>query len=179
MPETRTYYEIVHDSACESTSHGIPFIFKRDLIAVRIAWTLCTLASAGVGCWLVAKSITDYYSWETVTQAKFVFETPTLFPTVTICSQNMFTTDTAFEYVENYTEVNNLGNIETKLNASYFSDNDFFKYGFGVNLLDTDFSDTFRKKMSSSLDDMILTCYYNNDPCWTQDFFWFFDPYYG
>lgn len=178
--EERSYYDILRECCSESTTHGIPYLFKRNHLAVKIFWLVCTLASTGVGCWLVAKSIIDYYEYDTVTHAKVVFETPTLFPTVTICSQNMFTTPEAFQYVNQYSLDNgDIAQGEDILSSSFFSENDFTKYSFGVNLLDSKYSVDFRKQMGLSLDTMLLRCYYNNIGCSTEDFDWFFDPYYG
>ena len=179
MPETRSYYQIISDSASESFSHGIPYIFRRKEIPVRIAWTILTLVMAGISGWLVNNTIVDFYGFDTVTKTQTIFETPALFPTVSICNQNMFTTQDGFDYVENYTKTNNLDDVDTQLNKSFFMDNDFVKYGFGVNLLDSNYTNTYRKKMGLQIDEMILDCYFNNKDCDSTDFYWYFDPYYG
>lgn len=177
--EKRSYYEVVRDCVSESTAHGITYVFKRDEWYVKVLWLIVTLASTGVGSWLVGKSILDFLTYDTVTKAQTIFETPTLFPTVSICSQNMFTTDDGYAYVANYLFDNDYKDLETELVDNFLSDNDFFKLGFGANLLDTDYSDAFRKSMSLQIDDMILRCSYNHKVCDETDFYWYFDPFYG
>lgn len=176
-----SYYKIISECCSQSTSHGLPNLFKHSHKASKIFWLFCTLASMSVGFWLVAKSIMDYYNYDTVTVAKVVFETKTFFPTVTICNQNMLTTEKAFEFAENFTIENGLVWKDGKqfLSTYFFSQADFVKYSLGVVLLDSNYSDEFRKSMDIPLEDMIIRCYYNNGLCSSEDFHWFFDPFYG
>ena len=180
MPEHRTYYEVIRDCVTESTAHGITYVFKREQIGIKLAWLICTLASTGVCGWLVSKSISDYYSYETVTKSETIYEMPAIFPTISICSQNMFTTQAGYDFVANMVWENNLLSNEEWLSMTLFEDNDFYKYGLGVRLLNSDkYSDDFRKSMGYSINEMLLLCYFNNYQCSSNDFYWYFDPYYG
>lgn len=180
MPDKLSYYEVIRECLSESTAHGIPYVFRRDQISIKLAWLLCTFLSAGVCGYIVSKSISDYFSYETVTKAQTIFETPAIFPTISICSQNMFASKAGAEYVRNYSIDNELGDLETDwLYYTFFMDSDFLKYGLGVNLLGRSFSDEMRRDMGLKLDDMILLCYFNNFGCDHTDFDWYFDPYYG
>lgn len=178
--EKRSYYEIVNDCVSESTAHGITYVFKRNEWYIKVAWLIFTLASTGVGFWLVVKSIIDYLGYETVTKAQSILETPAYFPTVTFCSQNSFTTDEAYQYVAKYIEDNDETPAEKLLNSSFFTTTDFLKYEYGVNLLaNSIYTDTFRKSMGLNIEDAILVCYYNNNLCNDTEFWWYWDPYYG
>lgn len=174
-----SFKQVVSDCCSESTAHGIPHIFRRQNIALKLFWLACTLTSAVVCAWLVAKTITDYNSYETVTKSQMIFETPTLFPTVSICSQNMFTTDWGYYYVSEYNWENNLESNSEWLSRSMFMENDLIKYSLGVHFLDSAFTDDDRKSMGIQIGDMILLCYFNNFGCSSYDFYWYWDPYYG
>lgn len=179
MPDERTISQIIHDCCCELTAHGIPYIFKRKSISIKVFWLICTMTSAGLCAWLVGTAILDYYNYDTVTQAKVIYETPTYFPAVSFCSLNAFTTEAAFEYVKNFSEKFEYPEAEYFLTHSFLNDIDSIRYGLVVRLLDDNFSDDERKKMGIPIEDMLLTCIYNSRLCWINDFKWFFDPYYG
>ena len=170
---------IVHDSACESTTHGIPHIFKRQNIFIKTFWILCTLASIGVCAWLVTKSVTDYLNYETVTKAQVIDEVPTLFPVVSICNKNPFTTDYSFNYIDEFFNDNNLTDTEDNLADSYTDTYNTIRYILGVKLRSVNVTDEVRKKMGLQMDDMLLMCLYNGVRCTADDFYWYFDSFYG
>lgn len=178
-PSDRAYFEIMRSCCTQSTIHGLPNVFKRDQIFVKVFWLMCAFASAVVCSLFVSQSIIGYFNYETVTQAKVVFETPTEFPTVSLCLKNMFTTEAGFAYVQKYLKENDLKHADYYLTHNFFSDMDFIKYGMGVNLMDTNFNDEYRKMMGYQMKDMILVCYFNNFDCFDRDFYWYFDPFYG
>ena len=170
---------IVHDTACESTTHGIPHIFKRENIVIKIFWIICTLASTGVCAWLVTKTVTDYLTYETVTKAQIIDEVPTLFPVVSICNKNPFTTNFAFNYVDKFFNDNNLSSIEYELADSYTDIYNTIRYILGVNLRGLNVTDAERKAMGLQMEEMLLMCLYNGVTCTADDFYWYFDSFYG
>ena len=70
MPNKLSYYEVIRECCSESTAHGIPYVFRRDQIGFKLAWLLCTFLSGGVCGYIVSKSISDYFSYDTVTKAQ-------------------------------------------------------------------------------------------------------------
>ena len=129
---------------------------------------------------MVGGSIIDYFSYDTITTAMTVYEMPALFTTVSSCSQNMFTTQAGYEFVRNYTSTNVFLETSDWMDQSFLNDNDLIKYGLGVKLFDPfEYTNEFRRRMGLSIKDMILSCYFNNFYCSSDDLFWYFDPYYG
>jgi hypothetical protein len=165
---------IINDTACESTAHGIPHIFKRKNLIIKTFWILCTLAATGVCSWLVTKSVNDYLNYDTVTLTQVIDEVPTLFPVVSICNKNPFTTDSAFTYVDQFLE-------ETFYKYALFDTDtfDMIRYILGVKIRSVNFTDDERKAFGLQIDNMLLMCSYNQKPCSSNDFYWFFDPLYG
>lgn len=179
VDDERSTFEIVRECCSESTTHGIPYMFKRDNIGVKIFWLISTLISAGVCGWLVGRSILDFMDYETVTQSRVIFETPTYFPAVSICSLNAFTTEEGFRYVEEFSKNANSPEGDFYLSRYFQYDIEFLRYSFGAFLTMDNFTDYDRKAMGYDLTQMLLSCYFNNDACNREDFKWFFDPYYG
>jgi hypothetical protein len=170
---------IVHDTACESTSHGIPHIFKRENLIIKTFWILCTLAATGVCAWLVTKSVTDYLNYETVTVAQVIDEVPTLFPVVSICNKNPFTTNFSFQYVDQFFNDYDMEELESELAVSYTDTLNKLRYQLAVILRDKNVTDDQRKAMGLQMDDMLFMCLYNGRACSSNDFFWYFDSFYG
>lgn len=179
MPDQRTYYEVIRDCCSESTAHGIPLVFKRQEVSLKIFWLICTLASAGVCGWLVANSIMDFFTYDTVTKSQLVFETPAIFPTVSFCSHNMFMTEKGFAYVEKTWEELTGVPIDWILPHYLQKDFDILKYFIGANLFERNSTDEKRKEMSLQINDMLFTCNFNNLYCDADDFYYYYDPYFG
>ena len=100
---------------------------------------------------LVIQSILMYLRYEVSAITRTIHENPTLFPTVTFCNINWFTT----QYAYNLTQMNTQdGQIYTLPNSD-------------------------KQKLAHYLDDVLLECYFNNSPCNATDFSWSFDPDYG
>lgn len=169
----------IYESAYDSTTHGLPHIFKREHLMLRLFWIVCFFCSAGVCSYMIARSIIEYSKFETVTKTDSIFEIPTLFPTVSICNQNAFVTDQSFDYVKEIFRANNITDLEAGLvNASALG---FIglKYIVGVIMRDPIFSDEERKNTGFNISRMLLSCTYNNYPCTSKEFSWYYDSYYG
>jgi hypothetical protein len=75
---------------------------------VQIIWLLILLGSTGATCFLIAKSLMDYFKYEVTTQIKIVNEIPIPFPTITFCDNNPFSSKEAEEFMQNISLFNNL-----------------------------------------------------------------------
>ncbi len=75
----------------ESTAQGYPKIFESKILLVKLIWILIFLGSSGGTAYFVVKGIIDYFQYEVVTKIRVISEVPSVFPTVTICDNNAFT----------------------------------------------------------------------------------------
>jgi hypothetical protein len=107
------------------------------------------LISIGLASYLVIRSIVDYFTYGVSTTLRTVFETPTLFPKVTFCNINPFTTEYAFNLTQN---------------GIYYGN---------------DLSNEEKQRLDHDLNDIILECKFNNNHCVTSDFTWSYDEVYG
>lgn len=171
--------EIVIETASESSIHSIPQIFKRKNRVLKVFWALSFMTFAGLSAQMITKSVTSFFEFETITKAVTVYENPTRFPVVTICNQNAFMTDRAFEYVRAFVLSNNLTPIDELIVNNFSRIITLMRYGVGVELRNSDTSDEFKKSMGLDIKDMLLSCNYNNQPCSSEDFFWRYDTLFG
>jgi hypothetical protein len=117
---------------------------------LKIFLIACVLASTGLASYLVIKAIINFLEYVTTT-SRTIFENPTLFPKVTFCNVNWFTT----EYAYNLTQE---GHEDSK--AYRLSNNE-------------------KKKLGHNLEDILIKWSFNNFPCNSSDFTWYFDENYG
>jgi amiloride-sensitive sodium channel subunit alpha len=74
-----------------TTCHGIPNIIKaRKNPCLAFMWTVSFLVCTGYFSYLTIISIQNYLSYQVITSINIVNESPTLFPTVTLCNLNGF-----------------------------------------------------------------------------------------
>lgn len=174
--------DIIVDSALDSTMHGIPHFFRRHHLVNRIFWAVCFLASAGVCSWLIAQTITDFLDFDTVTKTQSVHLVTTEFPTVSICNVNAYMTNTSYEFVKSVLVSNGLMNPVAPPEATFrFFLEDTLKllrFVTGMNAFSS-LSNATRRSFGYRLEDMLLSCTYNLNPCTANDFEWYYDINFG
>jgi hypothetical protein len=120
---------------------------------IKLLLTVCVLSSTSLASYLVIQSIMEYFTYGVTTTSRTIFETPTLFPKVTFCNVNKYTTQYAFTY------------LQTK---SHIMKDD---YEYNI-------SDEQKKKLGHDLKDILIECKFNGNLCNPNDFSWSFDPKY-
>jgi len=90
-----------------------------------------------------------YFTYGVTSTSRTIYETPTLFPKVTFCNVNPFTTQYAY-------------NLTRK---GIFD---------GSNLLDAE-----KQKLSHDLEDFLFECWFNDKQCYASDFTWSYHQMYG
>ncbi len=111
---------------------------------------------------------------------KFDFTNNISHKTVSICNVNSLMTNSSIEYAKSIVIDNfrlNMSNISMLGNT--FAANLLFKFIIGTNLRSPQLSDSFRKNMTMTIQDMLISCVYNSIICTADDFFWYYDILYG
>jgi hypothetical protein len=134
---------------CNSLSQAIIKIILTPYLFLKIILLLFVLVSSGLASYLVIQSILVYLSYNVSTTSRTIYETQTLFPKVTFCNYNSFTT----EYAYNLTQMG-------ILDGSSLSDGD-------------------KRRLGHDLNDILLDCSFNLIQCNVSDFTWSYDAYYG
>ena len=161
------------DLAETSTSHGLPNIVRTNRLSIKLLWTICLLASVGACIYMVYKSVNDYYSYGVVTQIQVINENSPLFPTITICNINPFSSIYGQNLIEKVTMEQlgvNLSLVPTNSsNYTYYVNkatslaliqlkNPMFNLSYKASLLD------YSKYMS------ITNCFFNETGCGINEF---------
>ncbi|CAF0980970.1 unnamed protein product [Brachionus calyciflorus] len=92
---------VIEESLLSSTSHGIPNIIRSDKLAIRLMWIFFTVMSTGLCSYMIVQSIMNYFSYETTSKIQIHTETSPIFPAITICNTNFFTSEYSTEFIKN------------------------------------------------------------------------------
>ena len=90
-------------------------IFNSPHLLLKVYLFVCVIISIGLASYMIIQSIMSYFSFEVITTTRTIFEIPTLFPKVTLCNLNPFTTNFAFEYLKEFDETNSFFVKESNL----------------------------------------------------------------
>jgi hypothetical protein len=175
---------LIKKTLYNSSAQAIIKLVETPFISLKIFLSVCLIISSGLSSFLIIQLILDYLNYEVSTTSRTLYETPALFPQITVCNVNPFTTHYAAEFIK-------------KINQDLYPDVDIFnedqmkKLNFSmknvfINKIKNfarykmnSLNETEKKKLSHSLQDMMPSCYFNQKECLVNDFDWYFDPYYG
>ena len=139
------------------------------------AFVLC---ASGMASYTVVTSFMNYFAYGVTTTTRTFFETPSLFPKVTICNINPFTTQYAFNFLLGL----NSSVMNAKPNSTYSQSSaqmyDLYYMAQGI-VKSPNFADKNRTLLAHSLDEILISCRFNGKTCNSSDFIRTFDPFYG
>ena len=165
---------VLGELLASSTSHGIPNAIRSKHISLKIMWLVFFLISTGFCALFIILSFMEYSEYNVITTVRIINEIPTDFAQIKICNLNPYTTNYSYQMLQsissrdilNFT-LGNITRIQTlKTKAMYY---------FGS----SNFSEANRKKLSYSLNDIIISCKFNNLDCNENDFERTYNPFYG
>ena len=133
--------------------------------AFRLFWFSMLLISASACVVLVVKSIEEFARYEVTTKMRLLTDQEAVFPVITICSFNPFTTPYADALFAEAGVVNSLSNM-------WLLDT-YMQNKTGERL-----SDAQRKRMSD-LNDLLVSCSFSFQTCSVDDFQRIFHPLFG
>jgi hypothetical protein len=178
--------EFIKDNLANSQTHGIPKIIKEENKLVKLMWIVCVIISAITCIALVTINIMDFLRFEVNSKIRVIHELPTIFPTVTICNKNMFTTDYSVQFLKELIAQHNLPNIFD------YSENSTMKYLSPLNQsneIDSvlrlakqvaiSLNETEKRKFSPDIDELLISCIFDYRQCTKEDFIWIYDAYFG
>ncbi|CAF0785654.1 unnamed protein product [Brachionus calyciflorus] len=138
----------IEESLLSSTSHGIPNIIRSDKLSLRLMWIFFTIVSTGLCSYMIVQSITSYLSFETTSKIQIHSETSSIFPAVTICNMNYFTSEYSAEFIRNLS-------LDIQSN-SYFEYDNFFTARQIISINEELMSKSY--KFGDSFEKLILHC---------------------
>ena len=128
----------------------------------KCIWVLVLILSAICCLILIVKSIQEYLHYEVTTRTRLLTEQHSVFPTMTICNQNPFTTpyaDALFSTANITNDVNQIALLDhywRETTGSYLSDA--------------------QKEKMSDLNDMLISCQFGFLACNASDFEFIYHP---
>ena len=169
-----------------STGQAVIKISQTPHIVLKFFLIFCLTLAGGLSLYLVGETVVGYYEYEVFTTTRTIFETSVLYPKITICNNNPFTTEYALDFLRKVNQ-NCRPDVDIfdhdqmkKLNASekikVFEQIVWFAR---TKMNSPSFSDADRKKLGHDLNDILLRCTFNNQKCTSQDFIWKFDKWLG
>ncbi len=155
-------------------------------IFLKVYLFIFVLISSSLAAYTVVESLLNYFDHQVITTSRTIYETPTLFPKVTFCNTNMFTSEYGFELFKNASKqvspnLNILNDTET-FNLKTDEKIDIFLKIFlimsGI-VNNKYYSDENKKRIAHNLEDILIDCKFNYQKCSASDFVWHFDPLFG
>ena len=97
-----------------SYAQAIITFFLTPHLMIKAFLAMCVLGTSGLASYIVIQTIMTYLSYGVTTTSRTIYETHTLFPKVTFCNINPFTTEYAYNLQFNNNQFLNLSNEKKK-----------------------------------------------------------------
>ena len=170
-PKRRLMDVLKENLTCEMY-HALFEVFDSPHYVIKIYLSLFLLLAYGLASYTTVNIILGYLNYGVTTTTRTVYETPVDFPKVTVCNINPFTTQYAFNLLKKFDR-------NSILNSNSLDSTPFKSLLFtSIGQVATD-NDTNKMLISHSLNDILISCKYNQEVCTASDFTWYFDLYYG
>ena len=161
--------ELIKEKLYNSFAQAIIAFFATRNKILKLCIFLFVIVSSGLAAYLVISAILTYLTYPVLTSTRTLFETPTLFPKITICNQNTFITEYALEWIK-------MNSLEIPPHTDIFNSSQTFNLNYTekINLVDKinsaslqimsslDMYDDMRLKMAHSFDDILAGCSFNS-----------------
>ena len=92
---------LIKENIGNETGHALIKLIYTEHKILKLFWAISLILSNSFCAYLIVQTLLEYLNFETYTSTKTIFETPFVFPKVTICNNNQFTTQSAVEFLEN------------------------------------------------------------------------------
>lgn len=96
IKKTETLSEIIKEYLKTPVAEATVNIFLTSHLALKIFLTIFVLGLSGLASYTVIDSILSYFKYEVSTTSRTIYETSALFPKITFCNVNPYTTEYAY-----------------------------------------------------------------------------------
>ena len=164
---------IVREFCLNTSTHALPGIARSNSIHNRLFWLFSFVTFTGIMVYFIVAAILAYFSYPTDVDINIVSEWQQYFPAVSVCNFAPMRLDLFYEAYINFTVVNNLTKPNASITSTYNIQNLGSFAGYTLNNNKT------LDKYFFSLETMLYSCTFNNQPCSTLDFISFTSSYFG
>jgi hypothetical protein len=175
--------EFLKQYGTDKTSiHALPRIVKASSLRVKTIWMAIFLMTSSFSSYMIFKNINKYLQFEVTTKIRYVYESDSVFPLITICNKNPLITEFAKDMLDNLSIKNDLSELfdlngtKSEEHKTYFS----VLIGLGLLYAKSDhLNDTEKKKLGYPFEDMLIDCKFEASTCSASEFEWYYDYNYG
>ena len=183
-PLTNNYIQdMMKDVLYNSLAQACMKIYQTKNLTIKLFLYTSILFLNCLASFLVIQSVRDYFDYQVITTTRTIYETPTLFPKVTICNLNMLQNEYGWEFISRINSSWNFLKYPSIMKNLSYTEKYTLKTKFYAlaqyMILQEHFTDENLKRFGHSLKDLLIKCYFKNYPCSYTDFVWTFDPFYG
>lgn len=168
-----------------TTTHGFENISSQRNAFVRAAWIIATLVSFGYMTASLVQYMQLYYHYNVVVKYENVIDAPASFPAVTFCNLNPFdlaSDASTGKYISQVLKNHNLSAISIlngKQNSTQIADRASAILKSNVVADSRWLNASEIENLGYSLDQMLISCYFNGIECNASDFTWLRSYEYG
>ena len=84
----------------ESSSFIIlPNIYRSKHVQLKLLWFILSFICVGWCSWLMSRTVIDYLNYDVITKTEVKYETQLIFPVITICNTNIFSTEYSSRFI--------------------------------------------------------------------------------
>ena len=95
---------IIIKSLESSSIHAVPNIIRNDNLIIKFIWFLCFIISTSVCVWFIIIGLNDFFKFDVTTKIDVVYKSEIIFPVISICNLNQFTTSYSKNILKKYME---------------------------------------------------------------------------
>ncbi len=156
---------------------SIILVFNTPRILLKLFLVIFNILAVGLASYTTIELILSYLEFGVTSTTRGVYETPAVFPKVTICNVNPFTSKYAYEFFRNIS--NNTFDSFPENQSSFEALTQAFISQVKAFSLATNLTDLAKKSLGKDIKDSLLRCGFNVNECTSEDFSWFYDLVYG
>ena len=138
--------DLIKQTLYNSTAQALHKIYTSTSRLIQAFWCVCLMGACASCAYFVIESLITFFSYEVSMNTRIYFETESLFPKVTFCNKNLYTTKYAYDLFQNMTTDDIAIYINHQLN------------------------DSVRAKLHHSLEDTMFECSFNTVKCMASEF---------
>ena len=161
--------------AQRSSCSGVSKATKSDRLVTRIFYSLVVLALMIFFSINIINVLRVFYRYNTISQIQTVRLSHFQFPTVTVCNSNLLQPARAGSYLRNFQQSDAYKEWTYLRNS--FSPREYF--ALGRNLYMVTINQSIALEYGYTLNDMLLSCYFNSKECQKSDFEYYYSTRYG
>ena len=157
--------------------HALLEVFNSKHYIIKIHLSIFLLISYCMASYMTIELIMNYFNYGVTTSIRTIYETPAVFPKVTFCNLNQFTTKEGYEFLKTTDTdglLSQIGNVDFDYGSQIF-----WQLLLKAQASLANKTDDYKKRMGHELKDILFRCRFNFQKCTEDDFAWRWNSVFG